>query len=142
MIFSSLDFQTTSGVSVDSILTGQDLVLIFKLKVNSKEINKVDIGFSIHDKNHQGICNNYSSYQNIFYENPNSDYMIVKAHIQDLFLVPGNYIIQWRVVVDDEESDFCFEDLGEIKVSMGDFYQSGVIGQANWGNVLLKAKWS
>jgi len=142
VIFSNLDFQTESGVSVDSILTGQDLVLVFRLKVNSKQIKKIDIGFSIHDKNHQGICNNYSSYQNIFYENPNSDYMIVKAHIQDLFLVPGNYIIQGRVVVDDEESDFCFEDLGEIKVSMGDFYQSGVIGQANWGNVLLKAKWS
>ena len=142
VIFSSLDFQTTSGVSVDSILTGQDLVLVFKLKVNSKEINKVDIGFSIHDKNYQGICNNYSSYQNVFFENPNSDYMIAKAHISELFLVPGNYIIQGRIVVDDEESDYCFEDLGEIKVSMGDFYKSGVIGQVNWGNVLLKASWS
>jgi len=142
VVFSSLTFQTPNGVDIDSILSGQDLVFVFKLKINSKNINKIDVGFSIHDSNHQGICNNYSSYQNVFFENPESDYIIVKAVISKLFLVPGKYIIQGRIIVDDEESDFCFEDLGEIKVSMGDFYGSGVVGQTNWGNVLLKAKWS
>ncbi len=141
IIFSDFYFESKEGRKIDKILTGQDLTLVFKLKKNSTDnINDIDLGFSIHDNYDQGLANLYSSYQNVFFTT-NEKYMTVKFVLPTLSFSPGNIGIRGRILVSGEESDFYMHKLGEILIEMGDFYNTGVIGQSNWGKYLIKGQW-
>ena len=141
IIFSDFYFESKEGKKIDKILTGQDLILVFILKKNSTEnINDIDLGFSIHDNYDQGLANLYSSYQNVFFTS-NENYMTIKFVLPTISFSPGNIGIRGRILVSGEESDFYLHKLGEILIEMGDFYNTGVIGQSNWGKYLIKGQW-
>jgi len=141
IVFSDFHFESKEGKKIDKILTGQDLVLVFKLKKNVDEfIDDIDLGFSIHDNYDQGIANLYSSYQNIVFSS-SENYIIVKCILPEIPFSPGNIAIRGRILVSGEESDFYKSKLGDLLIEMGDFYNTGIIGQSNWGKYLIKGQW-
>lgn len=142
IIFSNFHLESVEGKKIDKILTGQDLVFVFQLKKNvDMQIDKIDIGFSIHDQYDQGIANLYSSYQNVLFSST-EDFTTVKCVLPEISFSPGNLVFRGRIEVDGEESDFYQGKLGEILIEMGDFYNTGIIGQTNWGKYLIKGQWS
>lgn len=142
IIFSNFHVESSDGKKIDKILTGQDLVLVFQLKKNvENQIDQIDLGFSLHDQYDQGIANLYSSYQNVLFSSTES-FITVKCILPEISFTPGNVIFRGRILVDGEESDSYQGKLGEIMIEMGDFYQTGIIGQSNWGKQLIKGRWS
>ena len=105
------------------------------------QLDQIDLGFSLHDQYDQGIANLYSSYQSVLFSSTES-FITVKCILPEISFTPGNVVFRGRILVDGEESDSYQGKLGEIMIEMGDFYQTGIIGQSNWGKQLIKGRWS
>ena len=139
--FADFQVESENGVLIDTVLTGQDIVLVFTLKVNIPIANNVDIGFSFHNSQDINLASLYSSYQKIVFNDLKEGYAIIKCKINDFAFSPGSVIIMGRILENSNESDWYKGNLGVIEVQMGDFYQTGLIGQSNWGNMLIKGEW-
>jgi lipopolysaccharide transport system ATP-binding protein len=140
--FADFHIETMSGNKIDAALTGQDVVLVFTLKVNKAIANKVDIGFSFHNTQEEGLANLYSSYQKIVFNDLKQGYSVIKCKIKDFPFAPGRVLLKGRILENDREADWYKNPLGQIDIQMGDFYKTGVVGQANWGHFLIKGEWS
>lgn len=142
VIFSDFYFENSDGEKIDKILTGQQLKFVFKIKKCTHEnLGAIDIGFSVHDKHDFGLANLYSSYQKILFD-VEDDYSVIKFILPEVTFTPGYITIKGRILNSGQESDAYHGILGEILVEMGDFYQTGVVGQSNWGKYLIKGEWT
>lgn len=141
VIFSNFHFETKDGVRIDTVLTGQDLVLVFKLlNTTGETIENVNLGFSLHDNYDIGLANLYSVYQKELFTFQKG-YNEIKFNFKKVSMTPGYVTVKGRIEVGEEESDFLQNDLGSILIEMGDFYNTGEIGQSNWGKFLIDGTW-
>lgn len=140
VIFAGFFIEDLQGRKLETVLSGQDVILVFKVKVNqpSKLIN---IGFSIHNYLGDNLSVLYSSYQSTFFSFDEGGYHYVKCLIKNISLAAGKYQIKGRIEESGVESDWLKEQLGSITVEMGNYYGNGSLGFS--GNVpfLIKGEW-
>jgi lipopolysaccharide transport system ATP-binding protein len=140
--FADFYIENSNGERADRIISGEDIVLVFKLKINQIKVNDIDVGFSIEDEDDTPLGNLYSSFQDVFY-NLNEGYQIVKCTLNNFPFAPGKLIIRGRIVANGVESDYLKDILAILEVEMGDFYKTGSSGQRDWGaKVLFTGNWS
>lgn len=124
------------------ILTGDEVFFVFEVIVNDPNVQKIDIGFSIHDSFDNMHTVLYSSYQNVYYRHGNENRLTIKCRVQDFNFAPGDIIVRGRIEADGFEADWPEFELGNLKVEMGDFYQTGSIGHYRSNTtVLIKGEW-
>jgi lipopolysaccharide transport system ATP-binding protein len=142
IMFSNFYIESESGTEIDTVLTGQTIFFVFVVKVTKSNAVKVDIGFSLTNMQDIGLANLYSSYQRVFFNDLSEGYHTIKCKISNIAFVPGTLFVRGRILENDMEADWLKDNLGSMNIQMGDFYNTGVIGQTNWGQYLIKGEWS
>lgn len=139
--FSALNFENTRGEDADSVFCGDDLILNFKLKVNKCPVNKINIGFSIHNAWGDRLCVLYSGYQGLFFD-AKGEFINVRCMLKDLNFSPGVYHVIGRIEANGLEADWPKEPIGYFNIIMGDFYETGSLGfVAERVPTLIKGAW-
>ncbi|MBU3714430.1 MAG: ABC transporter ATP-binding protein [Ferruginibacter sp.] len=140
--FADFYIENIYGERADRIVTGEDIVLVFKLKINQPNADEIDLGFSFEDEDDVPLGNLYSSFQDKFY-NLKEGYHIVKCRLNHFPFAPGKIFVRGRIISNGEESDYLKDLLGILEVEMGDYYGTGSSGQRDWGaKCLFKGEWS
>lgn len=140
--FADFYFENKNGETVNHLLTGEDIVFVFVIKVANKKIQKVNIGFSIHDMYGDPLTVLYSGYQNVLFNNFKEGYNHIRLKIKNFSISPGKLYIKGRIEENGLESDWYKDNLGIINIEMGDFYQTGNVGATNWNSkFLIKGEW-
>lgn len=140
--FADFFIENIYGQKADRIITGEDIVLVFKLIIKQPKVKGIDIGFSFEDEDATPLGNLYNSFQEVYYDFEQG-YHLVKCKLEKFPFGPGNLTVRGRIVADGNETDYLKDILGVIKVEMGDFYGTGQFGQKDWNSKLLfKGVWS
>ena len=140
--FADFYIENSYGERADRVIIGEDIVLVFKLKVNQNDVKNIDIGFSFEDEDDTPLGNLYSSFQEVYFS-LDEGYHIVKCKVANFPFAPEKIFVRGRIVANGNESDYLKDVLGELEVEMGDFYKSGSLGQKNWrAKVLFTGNWS
>lgn len=140
--FADFYIENSYGERADRVIIGEDIVLVFKLKVNQNDVKNIDIGFSFEDEDDTPLGNLYSSFQEVYFS-LDEGYHIVKCKVANFPFAPEKIFVRGRIVANGNESDYLKDVLGELEVEMGDFYKSGSLGQKNWrAKALFTGNWS
>jgi lipopolysaccharide transport system ATP-binding protein len=142
VLFKQLSFKNDKDNIIFTSYTGEKLQIVFNLEATEDKLEKIDIGFSIHNKDEDTLSVLYSSYQNQLFEIKKKGIFEVKIEIPDLNIAPGLIIIKGRITVNNEESDWPIAPLGKLNIEMGDFYNTGNLGFNDKNQVLVKGKWN
>jgi lipopolysaccharide transport system ATP-binding protein len=142
VLFKQLCFKNEKNNIILTTYTGDKLCIIFNLEATEDKLEKIDIGFSMHNKDEEILSVLYSSYQNQLFEVKKKGVFEVKIEIPDLNIAPGLLIIKGRITVNNEESDWPTTTLGKLNVEMGDFYKTGNLGFNDRNQVLIKGQWN
>ena len=142
VILTNFHIEDMENKKIANINCGMDVFFVFEYM--SKEntiIRNVDIGFSVITQQGQTLFVLYSSYQSQTFTNPPT-IGTFRCLINRFPLKENDYIIDARVVVNGEESDYPQNGVGIIQVKSGDFYRNGNLGFD--GNVpfLVEGDWS
>ena len=130
------------GIILSEIKSGDDVVFCFNYYTkNQKNIKRVDIGFSIHDRYDRILTVLYAKYERQEFEEIPSQ-GIFTCQINKFPFSPGIYKIGARVTVGGCEADWPKDGIGFIEVKMGDFFGSGSMGYGASAQFLLKGTWS
>jgi lipopolysaccharide transport system ATP-binding protein len=140
--FADFFIENIHGQKADRIITGEDIVLVFKLIIKQPKVKGIDIGFSFEDEDATPLGNLYNSFQEVYY-NFDQGYHLVKCKLEKFPFAPGDLTVRGRIVADGNEADYLKDILGVIKVEMGDFYGTGQLGQKDFNSKLLfKGEWT
>ena len=126
-LFSSFHIENENGEHINKLLTGQDVNLVFRLRVLDKSVENIDIGFSFHNIYDEMLSYLYSSFQKICIKPGNSEYITVKCKIECFPFSESKMYIGGRILADGIESDWPKEYIGEVDIEYGDYYQTGTI---------------
>jgi lipopolysaccharide transport system ATP-binding protein len=141
VIFADFYIENDNEDKIDTIMTGEDITLVFIVKTNKKNLLNVDIGFSFHDAYDNGITNLYSSYQNIIYSFNEEKHYTVKCKIKKFPFSSTSVSIKGLIKSDGIISDWPKNILGRINVIQGDFYKTGRIKDDFKTNFLISGIW-
>lgn len=139
LIFSSFHVENENGEAIDTILTGENVVFVFKMKALDHSLKNIDIGFSIHDLYDTMLTYLYSGFQNVYFESSTS-YIVIKCLIKNFPFSNSRLTVQARVLTDGQEADWPRPNLGIIDVQQGDFFDTGKIPDLNVP-FLIKGNW-
>ncbi|MFV0419946.1 MAG: ABC transporter ATP-binding protein [Dysgonomonas sp.] len=142
VLFADFYVENGSGNRLETVITGEDIFLVFVLKVN-KSINNVDLGFSFHDQYGDNITNLYSSYQNVTFDlNAENQYYTLKCRLDNFPFSSNNISVRGLIKAHEEVQDWPKDALGNISVEQGDFYKTGRSRMDGFGaKVLIKGVW-
>lgn len=140
VIFSNFYVEDIQGNRVDEIVTGSNIKLVFVIKVNDKNIQGVDLGFSFHNFYDDMQTYLYSSFQQFKIVPINDDYLTVSCTIDSFPFTEQRLFIRGRLLADGDESDWPKVQIGSLKVQNGDYFKNNNIleGVAPF---LIKGKW-
>ncbi len=141
VIFTDFYLENHKGVKVKSLNTGDEITLVFVVKVNEPDCKNIDIGFSFHDSLNDTLSILYSGYQNCTFNNLPIGYTIIKCTLKNFCLSPGLLPVYGRILENGIEADWLKKPLGVLDVEMGDFYKTGNIGNVNNVKCLITGKW-
>ncbi|KVV15870.1 ABC transporter ATP-binding protein [Flavobacterium sp. TAB 87] len=142
VIFSRFYLENNSEKIIDKAISGEDVFLVFILKIQDKTWNNIDLGFSFHDSYGNLLTVLYSSFQNEKFDAQNQEYLVVKCKLNEFNFAPGRIQVMGRIVSNEIELDWPQNILGTIDVEMGDFYRTGRKGYTDNANFLIKGEWS
>jgi lipopolysaccharide transport system ATP-binding protein len=140
VIFSSVHLEDEKGLPIDVVLSGNTVILVFKVKVNHPNTSKIDIGFSLHNDYDDILTYLYSSFQDKLFSNKKADYLTVRCTIKDFPFSKGDINLKGRILANGIESDWPKERIGVIKCEAGDFYNTGRTIH-NIAPFLIKGTW-
>jgi lipopolysaccharide transport system ATP-binding protein len=140
VVFSSLVIENEQGDSATKILTGSNVTLVFKLKINDSSIENIDLGFSFHNSYDDIITYLYSSFQQFKIRPGVGNYLIVKCTLDNFPFSQSQLLVKGRIVADGNESDWPDENIGILDIEGGDFYKSGST-VSNIVPFLINGKW-
>lgn len=137
----SFHFENEKGAHVNSICSGEPLILTFTCSSKSHlSAKNVSVGFSLHNSIGDTLSVFYSHYANVLFDFYPTG--VIKCKIDDFPFSPGRYHIAARVLADGSEADWPKGFIGIIDVEAGDYYGSGRYGDAGFGPVLIRGFWS
>lgn len=142
VILSNFYVEDVSGNEIDTVLTGEEIVFCFALKVGPKNARNIDFGLNFYDPEEKNMGVLYSSYQSIFYEAEANSTILIKCHVPNFPFTVGIYKVGTRIVVNNEESDWLLGGAGYITVENGDYYGTGSIGFSHTHMTNFLGRWS
>ena len=140
ILFSTFYIENKTGEKLQRILTGDDVVFVFKLRIFDKNIEKINLGFSLHNTFDEMITYVYSEFQGFEILNNGEDYLTVKCCLQNFPFSDIKLFVKGRIIADGTEADWPKENLGELNVENGNFYQTGRVIQY-LAPFLIKGTW-
>ena len=142
LIVTKFYIEDNNGTPLFSALSGQDIVLVFKYEKKTKNVvNKVSLGFSIHNTYGDLLTLLYSDFNDTFFNVQESEGTI-KCKIENLFLSAGRYNIGLRIIRQGIVIDYPQQIIGFFDVENGNFYGTGDNKHSGLGPVLIKGQWS
>ena len=136
------DFYVENGINENakSIFTGDNIKLVFVLKVNDPSVKKINIGFSLHNDLDDIQTYLYSEFQNTYYQPDEEETIIVKFELDEFPFTSTRLFVHGRIVCDGVESDWPKQCVGRINIENGDFYKTGKDSE-NIAPFLIKGRW-
>lgn len=144
VIFADFYMESINGTRIDTITTGDDVYLVFVLKVNKDNLRNIDLGFSLHDIYREPISNLYSSFQNTYFSfnKKGQQYYTVKCKLSDFAFASNTLIVRGLIRIDNEIMDWPQDNLGQIYIEQGDFYSMGRYKKDGWNSkFLIRGEW-
>ncbi|MBX9782844.1 MAG: ABC transporter ATP-binding protein [Chitinophagaceae bacterium] len=141
VVFSTLHLENENNQQVDKILTGSNVKLVFRLKVNDPSVRQIDLGFSFHNVYDDIQSYLYSSFQKFEIIPDRSHYITVHCTLENFPFSEGRLFIKGRMLADGYECDWPKDVLGIIDVEYGDFYKTGTV-ISNIAPFLINGKWA
>jgi lipopolysaccharide transport system ATP-binding protein len=138
---SGMSVQDHSGNEIETVLTGEDLVLVFRLKVGNEAIRNIDFGLNFYDQEDDNMGVNYSSYHGIHFDAPAHSDLFIRCRIPRFPFTIGTYKVGTRILVNNEEADWLLGGAGFIRVENGDFFGTGSSGFSHSGMTNFPADW-
>lgn len=139
--FAGFHIEDSQGRCVDTVSCGDDVTLVFCLKINSSNVRKVDIGFRLHDPYDACLVVLYSSLQGRYWTFEHPGYKEVRCGLPDFAFAPGRLTVKGRILADNQEADWPRPPIGVINVVDGDFYETGRSCKYGGASFLLKGNW-
>ncbi|PRY15777.1 ABC-type polysaccharide/polyol phosphate transport system ATPase subunit [Pontibacter ummariensis] len=139
--FLSMELRNEDGEVVNTVLTGDNVTLVFKLRASVSRATKIDLGFSFHNAYDEVLAALYSSYQDYYIEISDSEYINVYCVIPEFPFSAGQLVVRGRIEVAGEESDWPSEPLGIINIETGDFFRTSKINNKITTPFLMKGIW-
>lgn len=138
-----VDFRVSDpfGNTIETILSGEDVIFEFSLRTGSGSVKNIDLGFSLQDADDRLLTVLYSAFQNEYFDASGNQLLIIQCLIRSFPFTYGKYKVGARVLADNEEADFPLEGISYINVEEGDFYRSGNPGFSNPGLSMIKGEW-
>jgi lipopolysaccharide transport system ATP-binding protein len=141
LIVTNFHIEDTYGTPLISALSGNTIVLVFTYaKRTASKVDKVSLGFSIHNSYGDLITLLYSDFNETYFDIQESKGAI-KCRINSLMLSAGRYIIGSRIISRGIEIDYPRQKIGYFDVENGDFYGTGSNKHSGLGPVLIKGEW-
>jgi lipopolysaccharide transport system ATP-binding protein len=140
--FCGLEILDKEGKTVSTVLTGDKIALVFKLKTKAKRVARINLGFSFHNQYDEVMTALYSSYQGLYFDNMEKEKFEIICEIPDFPFSAGSLIVRGRIEVEGEESDWPSDPLGFINVETGDFYRTSKIESKIHTPFLIKGNWA
>jgi lipopolysaccharide transport system ATP-binding protein len=133
--------EDTAGNSIDTVLTGEDIVFCFTLKCGKEKARNIDFGLNFYDSEERNMGVLYSSYQKIFFEADPGALISIKCVVPSFPFTIGTYKVGTRILVNNEESDWLLGGAGFISVENGDFFGTGSIGFSHHHMTNFLGRW-
>lgn len=142
IIISGFHIENEAGVKIETVLSGDTVVLIFTLHVKKKGLTNLDLGFSLHNIFGDRLAVLYSSYQHVIFENHlGLGKNRIECKLNNFPLSPGRVLVRARLLSKGHEVDWPKEEIGNIDIQMGDFYKTGMNGILDSTSLLIKGDW-
>ncbi len=141
VIFSEFFIEDKHGNRITKVLTGEDVVFVFRVKASYANSGKVDLGFSLHNPLGDVFSVLYSSYQNSLFEINDSGYGYIRCILENFPFPSGRLLVKGRLLVDGEESDWPKVPIGSVDIEKGDFFGTGNQGFPGNVSFLVKGHW-
>ena len=125
-----------------NVTSGENVTLNFEYEKDSDTpVEKVSLGFSLHNSYGDVLSILYSDFTNDFFEinNPSG---AIRCKIEKFPFSAGRYWVGLRVIRNGIEMDYPQDKIGFIDVINGDFYGTGKHDHSGLGPVLLKGEWA
>jgi lipopolysaccharide transport system ATP-binding protein len=125
-----------------NVTSGENVTLNFEYEKDSDTpVEKVSLGFSLHNSYGDVLSILYSDFTNDFFEinNPTG---AIRCKIEKFPFSAGRYWVGLRVIRNGIEMDYPQDKIGFIDVINGDFYGTGKHDHSGLGPVLLKGEWA
>ena len=130
------------GNEIDTILTGEDVVFLFRLQVGGEDVRNIDFGLNFFDAEDGNMGVNYSSYHGTHFDAPANGTITIRCVIPRFPFTIGTYKVGTRILVNNEESDWLLGGAGFIRVENGDFFGTGSAGFSHSSMTNFLAKWN
>jgi len=125
-----------------NVISGENVILNFEYQKESSEpLNKISLGFSLHNSYGDVLSILYSDFSNDYFEisNPLGK---IKCTIEKFPFSAGRYWVGLRVIRNGIEMDYPQDKIGYIDVVNGDFYGTGKHDHSGLGPFLIKGEWA
>ena len=139
VIFTSFFIENEMGIRVLNINTGDTIKLCFGLKVKDRTIQKIDLGFSLHNKYDEMQAYLYSGFQQVYFGHEN-DELIVKCQLTNVSFGVGSLLVRGRILADGNEADWPSEVIGLLNIENGDYFLTGKTTDII-APFMIKGKW-
>jgi lipopolysaccharide transport system ATP-binding protein len=133
--------QDLQGNEIDTILTGEDVVFLFRLQVGPEAVRNVDFGLNFFDPEEANMGVNYSSYHGVHFDAAPDSVMQIRCVLPKFPFTIGTYKVGTRILVNNEEADWLLGGAGFIKVENGDFFGTGSAGFSHSSMTNFPAEW-
>jgi len=141
VIFSDFFVEDGHGNRIANVLTGDDVVFVFRIKSGQANPGQIDVGFSLHNQSGDTLSVLYSSYQNSLFEVDASGYLDIRCALKEFSFASGRLVVKGRLLVNGEEADWPRVPLGYVDVENGDFFGTGNLGFSGNVSLLVKGQW-
>jgi len=134
----SVKIENKNKRKIGYAISGETLRFVFKYK-SVGDFSKVNLSFSIHTQLSQNIILHQSKYTKDYFKVQKGIGSFI-FQIESLPLISGTYLVNLRVDINGEESDFPSTPVLKLRVVDGDFFDSGVVPLQH-SPILIKGKW-
>ena len=130
-----------SGREVQTVLSGQEILLRFRIAVLMPNIRNLDLGISLKDSGDHTLFVLYSGYQKEYFDFAYTGEYAIECKIAAFPFSKGRYKLGYRILVQNLEADCIQGGIGFIDAEPGDFYGTESIGFDKHGITLVKGNW-
>jgi lipopolysaccharide transport system ATP-binding protein len=142
VIFSSFHLENPAGDTVKTVLTGEDVTLVFRILIRDPTVKEINLGWSLHNRlgNYQGHL--FNSFQDFRIVNDGkSGHMQVRCTLRNFPLAAGRLYLKGHIFADGLEADWPKVNLASFEVEEGDFFGTGKKAVCK-APFLIKGEWS
>lgn len=136
-----MSVQDASGNEIETVLTGEEIVLLFRLQVGNTPARNIDFGLNFFDMEDANMGVNYSSYHGQLFNAEANSEVIIECRVPKFPFTIGTYKVGTRILVNSEEADWLLGGAGFIRVENGNFFGTGSNGFSHTGMTNFLAEW-